>query len=91
MLAAGALFFSLGTVPASRFHEQLGCRTDASSGLLWVDATQQTSVEGVYAAGDITPSSQMAVIAAAEGVSAAIQIHKYLLLQELEADANGRT
>jgi len=51
---------------------------DPECGLLWVDDTQQTSVEGVYAAGDITPQSQLAVVAAAEGAMAAIHIHRSL-------------
>ena len=46
---------------------------------MWVDKRQQTSVEGVYAAGDITPYSQLAVVAAAEGAMAAIHIHESLI------------
>lgn len=77
-LECDALFFNLGTELASNFHETLGCRLDDESGLVWVDKTQKTSVEGVYAAGDITPHSQLAVVAAAEGAMAAIHIHKSL-------------
>jgi thioredoxin reductase len=75
-LECDALFFNLGTKLATNFHETLGCRLDPECGLLWVDDTQQTSVEGVYAAGDITPQSQLAVVAAAEGAMAAIHIHR---------------
>lgn len=78
-LEADALFFNLGTIPASNLHEMLGCRLDEECGLIWVDEEQQTSVEGVYAAGDITPRSQLAVVAAAEGAMAAIHIHKSLV------------
>lgn len=77
-LECDALFFNLGTFPASSLHEMLGCRLDEECGLIWVDDEQQTSVEGVYAAGDITPRSQLAVVAAAEGAMAAIHIHKSL-------------
>jgi thioredoxin reductase len=77
-----ALFFSLGTEVASNFHETLGCRLDAESGLLWVDKTQQTSIDGVYAAGDITPHSQLAIVAASEGAMAAIHIQRYLTPEE---------
>ena len=77
-LECDALFFNLGTELATNFHETLGCRLDPECGLLWVDDTQQTSVEGVYAAGDITPQSQLAVVAAAEGAMAAIHIHRSL-------------
>jgi len=81
-LECDALFFNLGTELATDFHETLGCRLDPECGLLWVDDTQQTSVEGVYAAGDITPHSQLAVVAAAEGAKAAIHIHRSLNSQE---------
>jgi thioredoxin reductase len=77
-LECEALFFNLGTFPASNLHEMLDCRLDEECGLIWVDDDQQTSVAGVYAAGDITPRSQLAVVAAAEGAMAAIHIHKSL-------------
>ena len=78
-LECDALFFNLGTEPASKLHEILGCKLDETCGLVWVDRTRQTSVEGVYAAGDITPNSQLAVVAAAEGAMAAIHIHDSLI------------
>lgn len=78
VLECDALFFNLGTELATDFHETLGCRLDPECGLLWVDDTQQTSVKGVYAAGDITPHSQLAIVAAAEGAMAAIHIHRSL-------------
>ncbi|MDX6693100.1 MAG: hypothetical protein QOF02_703 [Blastocatellia bacterium] len=78
-LEADALFFNLGTSPASDLHTQLGCKLDEECGLVWVDDGQQTSVRGVYAAGDLTPNSQLAVVAAAEGAMAAIHIHKSLI------------
>ena len=81
-LECDALFFNLGTEMAGDLHEMLGCRLDPECGLVAVDDEQQTSVRGVYAAGDITPHSQLAVVAAAEGAMAAIQIHKSLIPEE---------
>jgi len=81
-LDCDALFFNLGNKPASNLHEMLGCKLDESCGLVWVDQTRQTSVEGVYAAGDITPHSQLAIVAAAEGAMAAIHIHDSLIPSE---------
>ncbi|HYO63719.1 MAG TPA: NAD(P)/FAD-dependent oxidoreductase [Pyrinomonadaceae bacterium] len=78
-LESDALFFNLGTEPASGFHQSLGCRLEDEDGLVWVDDEHQTSVRGVYAAGDLTPRSQLAVVAAAEGAMAAIHIHKSLV------------
>ena len=81
-LECDALFFNLGTELATNFHEKLGCRLDPECNLVWVDDTRQTSVKGVYAAGDITPNSQLAVVAAAEGAMAAIHIHRSLMTEE---------
>jgi len=81
-LDCDALFFNLGTELTSDLHSMLGCRLDQECGLIWVDETQQTSVTGVYAAGDTTPNSQLAVVAAAEGAMAAIQIHHSLIPEE---------
>lgn len=81
-LECDALFFNLGTKLATSFHETLGCRLDPECDLVWVDDTRQTSVKGVYAAGDITPNSQLAVVAAAEGAMAAIHIHRSLMAEE---------
>jgi thioredoxin reductase len=77
-----ALFFNLGVEPASDLHGMLGCKLDEECGLVWVDEGQQTSVRGVYAAGDLTPRSQLAVVAAAEGAMAAIHLHKSLIPDE---------
>jgi thioredoxin reductase len=81
-LECDALFFNLGSQPASNLHEMLGCKLDEECGLIWVDETQQTSVEGVYAAGDITPRSQLVIVAAAEGAMAGIHIHQSLIPAE---------
>jgi thioredoxin reductase len=81
-LECDALFFQFGTVPASDLHHQLGCKLEGSSGLVWANAAQETSVSGVYAAGDITPQSQLAIVAAAEGAMAAISIHRSLVREE---------
>jgi len=82
LLECDSLFFNLGTEPASGLHQMLHCRLDPDCGLVWVDHEQQTSVKGVYAAGDITPKSQLAIVAAAEGAMAAIHIHQSLIPKE---------
>lgn len=84
-LDCDALFFNLGTQMAGNLHEMLGCKLDEACGLVWVDDEQRTSVPGVYAAGDITPHSQLAVVAASEGAMAAIHIHKSLIPEERRA------
>ena len=81
-LECDALFFNLGTEISGEFHEMLGCKLDDVCALIWVDEARQTSIAGVYAAGDITPHSQLAIVAAAEGAMAAIHIHKSLIPEE---------
>ena len=73
-----ALFFHLGTEPRADLAQQLGCGQD-DEGYLEVDRGQETTIPGVHAAGDITGHPHLAVAAAAEGVRAALSIHRSLL------------
>jgi thioredoxin reductase len=73
-----ALFFHLGSEPRCALGAQLGCELD-DEGYVTVDRGQETSCEGVHAAGDITGHPHLASIAAAEGVRAGLAIHRSLL------------
>ena len=73
-----ALFFHIASGPGSSFAADLGCQAD-EDGILEIDRDYQTTVPGVYAAGDIVPGSRLAVRAASEGVRAAVGIHKSLI------------
>ena len=75
---AEKLFFAVEHLPADDLGVQLGCKHN-EDGLIVVDDAMRTSVEHVYAAGDITPGPQMAIRAAAEGSIAAAAIHRSLL------------
>jgi thioredoxin reductase len=66
------LFFSIAHEPADDLADELGCRRTEGGECVWVDEHGQTSVEGVYAAGDMTPGTQLAQIAAAQGVTAGV-------------------
>jgi thioredoxin reductase len=72
------IFFGLGQLPADDLGTQLGCKRD-DNGLIEVDDRGATSVEHVYAAGDITPGPQLTAIAVASGATAALSIHRSLL------------
>ncbi len=74
-----ALFFSIGTVRSCTLAEELGCRVLDPQPCIEVDQYKETSVEGVYAIGDLAPGSQLAVTSAADGAIAAIAINKSLL------------
>ncbi len=84
VLRADAAFFSLGEECQTGLAQQLGCRL-GESGSIEVDDEQHTSVDGVWAAGDVAGDSQFAVIAAAQGVKAALDIHRTLAPREPES------
>lgn len=80
-LRLDALFFHLGSEPRCELAEQLGCALD-DDGYVIVDQGQESSTPGVHAAGDISGQPHLASIAAAEGVRAALAIHRSLLPPE---------
>jgi len=60
---------------------QLGCRL-TKKGAAITNRTQQTSVDGVYVAGDASFDMHFVTVAAAEGLKAAVAIHDDLLKTE---------
>ncbi len=76
------LFFSIGHYPADDLAQRLGCERN-DEGCIVVDDRFETTVADVYAAGDITPGTQIALAAAAGGAKAAVAIHHSLLSPEL--------
>ena len=72
--------------------ESLGCEL-TESGTVDVDDHGRTSVEGVYAVGDITPGHNQIPVAMGKGAKAGLAIHKELRtfpksLAEIEAEGN---
>lgn len=76
-----AMFVHIASGPGSPLAADLGCAAD-EDGILEVDRDHLTTVPGVYAAGDISPGSRLAIRAASEGVRAAIGIHKSLISED---------
>ena len=72
------IFFTIGQYPSDDLGAQLGCERD-DEGHIVVDAHGHTSVRNVFAAGDVTPGSQLAITAAAEGATAAMSMHRSLV------------
>jgi thioredoxin reductase (NADPH) len=79
------LYFAIGQFPSDDIGAELGCRRD-ETGRIEVDEHNHTSVKNVYAAGDIIPGTQLAIVAAASGVVAAIAIHHSLVPEERRLD-----
>lgn len=71
LLACSLVLFSVAHTPRTELAEQLGCDID-DEGYVSVDGEGQTSVRGVYAAGDLTPGMQLTLVAAASGVVAGV-------------------
>ncbi|MGQ0561917.1 MAG: NAD(P)/FAD-dependent oxidoreductase [Gemmatimonadota bacterium] len=76
------VFFFIGSHPSSDLADQLGCDRDEDDNLK-VGNAQETTVPGVFAAGDLTGPPYLAVSAAATGVKAALAVHKSLLPRDL--------
>jgi len=75
--------FAIGSHPSSDVADQLGCKRDDDDNLD-VDNAHQTSVLGVFAAGDLIGPPYLAISAAAKGVKTALAVHKSLLPPDLE-------
>jgi thioredoxin reductase len=81
-IARDALFFSTGQHPQSDLASRLGCALNAR-GTVKTGTLSDTNVPRVFVAGDASRDAQFAVVAAAEGIKAAVAINKALLHEEL--------
>lgn len=81
LLPMGALFVAPKVTPSSPLFEQLGCATDEGPMGMYirVDDWKQTSVTGVYAAGDVASPMHNASFAIAAGVAAGVGAHQSLM------------
>jgi len=77
-----ALFFSTGQHPQSPLAISLGC-TLTARGVVKTGMLCDTNVERVFVAGDASRDAQFAVVAASEGVKAAVAINRALQAEEL--------
>jgi thioredoxin reductase len=80
-LDRAALFLHAPQHQRSPLAAALGARI-MSSGAVWVDKKGQTTIPGVYAAGDTAPGTQQALLAAAAGSQAAIALNESLTREE---------
>jgi thioredoxin reductase len=80
-LRCDALFFGSDQGQRSPLAKILGCEID-TDGLVRTYDKQKTCVPGVFVAGDAAVDVQFAIVAAAEGASAAVAINHMLQEQE---------
>jgi thioredoxin reductase len=81
-LPRAGLFFSTGCHQASTLSERLGCKRGEKGGVAIDPSTEETSVPGVYVAGDVSRDVLLVAVAAAEGALAAVAINKALLRRD---------
>jgi thioredoxin reductase len=72
------LFFHYGTEPSSDLAKQIGCECEGSTTLL-LDSSQETTVPGIYGAGDLAGPPYLTISAAAGGSRVALSIHRSLI------------
>lgn len=76
------IFVEIGSTPEQKLSESLGIETD-ESGFIKVNKKQETNVEGVYAAGDITDNPlKQVVTAAGQGAVAAHMAYESITKHE---------
>ena len=78
-LARAGLFFSTGCHQASDLSKRLGCERGEKGGVVTDPETLQTSVPGVYVAGDVSRDVLLVAVAIGEGAQAAVAINKAFL------------
>lgn len=78
-LKRAAIFFTTGCRQGSELSASLGCARDEKSGIITDPVTEESSVRGVYVAGDASRDVLLVAVAIAEGAKAAVAINRALL------------
>jgi thioredoxin reductase len=81
-VACDALFLKPDCCVATQLAAELGCKL-SDDGEVEVEELGRTCIEGVWVAGDASPATKMAVVAAAEGAQAATDIQCSLREEDL--------
>lgn len=89
VVALDTLFIVPRTTFASALAEQLGCAVDDGpfGSVLRTDANKETTVPGVFAAGDAARAQHNANFAAADGVMAGLSAHRSLVYAMIASGA----
>jgi thioredoxin reductase len=76
------LFLATRVVQRSHLWESLGCKRDEKGGIVCDPVTEESSVRGVYVAGDASREVLLIAVAIAEGAKAAVAINRALLKED---------
>jgi thioredoxin reductase len=85
-----AAFIAPHQAPHDALLKSLGCEADPDTGLVVADGFGQTSVPGVWAAGNVVTPTAQVITAAGAGSATAIAINGWLLQQDLDAASAAR-
>lgn len=77
--SCSALFFSTGCTQGSKLVSQLGCLRDERGTIRTDPLTEETTVRGVYVAGDASRDVLLVAVAVGEGAKAGVAINRALL------------
>jgi len=78
-LKRAAIFFSTGCYQSSDLSAALGCARDEKGDIVTDPVTEESSVRGVYVAGDASRDVLLVAVAIAEGAKAGVAINRALL------------
>ena len=79
LFAVDGVFVAIGHVPNTRLFQGSGLRRDDEGYVYTVPGTTQTSITGVYAAGDVAdPVYRQAITSAGTGAMAAMDAERWL-------------
>ena len=81
-LARSGLFFSTGCHQASDLSKILGCKRNDKGGVVIDPETEESSVPGIYVAGDVSRDVLLVAVAIGEGAQAAVAINKAFLRRD---------
>ena len=81
IFATDGLMIEAGADPRIEIPKQLNIKLDSQTNEIIVDKDQRTNIEGIYAAGDITNSSNLkqTITAASQGAIAALSSYIFLM------------
>ena len=81
-LKRAAIFFTTGCHQSSDLSAALGCARDEKGGIVTDPVTEESSVRGVYVAGDASRDVLLVAVAIAEGAKAGVAINRALLQED---------
>ena len=81
IFATDGLMIEAGADPRIEIPKKLNIKLDSQTNEIIVDKDQKTNIEGIYAAGDITNSSNLkqTITAASQGAIAALSSYNFLM------------